>query len=188
MNDKKEMSPGFTLIELLIVLAVTVVILGVSMPFLLSFHAYTLLNDAAEQVTHDLRRAQTKAVAGSGTDVPQGRANGVFFDVAAETWVVFEGPSYVSGAPSNEVHVLPPVVDLVSVNLTGGTAAVFAERSGRTANPGTVVLRSGLRELTITLCSSGSVTMAATALSCSAGSWGTFPPPTSPPPLPTPPP
>lgn len=172
MNDEMEMRPGFTLIELLIVLAVTVVILGVSMPFLLSFHAYTLLNDAAEQVTHDLRRAQTRAVAGSGTDAPQGRANGVSFDAAAETWVVFEGPAYVSGALSNEVHTLPLVVDLASVNLTGGTAAVFAERWGRTANPGTVVLRSGVREFTITICSSGSVTLAATALSCSDGSWG----------------
>lgn len=147
------MSRGFTLIETVVALAVFGLLLLLSMPFLFSFHTSSLFSDTVEQVTQDLRRSQALAISGANDS-----SQGVFFDIAGERWVLFAGPSYVDGAAANEVHVLPSVVDLVSVTLSGGgSSVVFAERSGRTLNTGSILIRSGSRQATISVNAVGSV-------------------------------
>ncbi len=144
---------GFTLIETIIALAVFGALLALSMPFLISFHASSLFTDAVEQVTQDLRRSQSLAIGGVNDS-----SQGVYFDVVGERWVLFIGPTYVDGAATNEVHALPSIVDLVSVSLSGGgSSVVFAERVGRTANTGTIVIRAGSRQATIVVNAAGGV-------------------------------
>lgn len=129
------------------------ILLGLSAPFLISFQSASLLDDAGEQIVQDLRRAQALAVAGVDDT-----SHGVYFDPATERWVLFAGSSYAEGTASNEVHQLPPSVDLDAVVLgTGGTVILFEERMGRTANAGTVVLRSGSRQLTVSVNAAGTV-------------------------------
>lgn len=147
------MSRGFTLIETIIALAVFGALLALSMPFLISFHTTSLFTDAVEQMMQDVRRSQSLAIGGVNDS-----AQGVSFDPAAEQWALFIGSTYVSGSPTNEVHTLASVVDLVSVSLSGGgSSIVFAERTGRTANTGTIVIRAGSRQATIVVNAAGVV-------------------------------
>ncbi|TSC72650.1 MAG: hypothetical protein G01um101438_367 [Parcubacteria group bacterium Gr01-1014_38] len=156
-------SGGFTLIEMVVTLAILVAMLALASPFLLSFHTRGLLDDAAEQISQDLRRAQSLAIAGEGSDGVSGRKHGVYIKDTNlpgnwEGWVLFTGVLYTDGAASNEVHVLPTTVDLVSATLAGGgSTIVFAERTGRTADTGSIVLRSGSEQVTLTVNSAGRV-------------------------------
>lgn len=145
---------GFTYIETMVALGIFFVVLALASPLLLTFHTSSLLSEAAEQITQDLRRAQSLSLAGVDDT-----NHGTFFDAAAEQWILFTGSTYSPGASTNEVHTLPSSVDLVSVSLAGGGGAVvFAERTGQTANQGSVVLRTGGRQITITVNAVGSVT------------------------------
>lgn len=144
---------GFILLETVVALAMFGILLLLAMPFLFSFHSNALFNDAVEQVVQDLRRAQSLAIAGAGDS-----SQGVYFDTAGERWVLFGGTTYLEGAAANEVHVLPTVVDLVSVSLSGGgSSIIFTERIGRTTNVGSVVLRSGSRQVTVAVNAAGGV-------------------------------
>lgn len=158
LSPFRERSAGFSLVEMLIVLALFVGILGLSVPFLRTFQTFQLLNDASEQITQDLRRAQTLAVAGVGTDGAGNRNHGVHFDISADQWTLFTGPTYVIGDPDNEAHTLSPAVDLASVALAGGgSSVIFTERAGRTTTTGTIVLQSSGRQATITVNAAGRV-------------------------------
>jgi len=147
---------GFTFPEVILVLGIFVMMLGLAAPLLSGFLPRSLFDDAAEQITQDLRRAQAFAVAGEGTTGPGNRDHGVYFDVAGERWILFRGSAYVEGAAENEEHTLSRAVDLVSVSLNGGgSSVIFRERTGQTTQSGTVTLSGGGKTATITIYGTG---------------------------------
>lgn len=128
---------GFTLIEILVVLAVVGIVLGLSLPFVLSTKFKTDINVTAEQLVATLKEAQSLAVAGEG-DTPYG----IYFDTSATPpkYTLYRGSSYVSRDVTYNVggygEVLAPkgvtlVFDWPAPNATGPAEITFARLTGK---------------------------------------------------------
>ena len=105
---------GFTLIEILVVTATLAVVLGISLPFVLSSKFKTDINVTADNLISMLKEAQSLAVAGEG-DTPYG----VYFDTTAKTYTIFRGASYASrdtayNAGNYNIFSLPPSAEFLS--------------------------------------------------------------------------
>lgn len=130
---------GFTLIEMVLVIALVAIMLVLMIPVSRQFQVSALLTSETAALVADLRRSQAAAVAGANDS-----AHGVHFDpTPTDRWVLFRGNTYVQGAPENEVHALPSVLDITTVTLTGGGQDIlFTERRGMTGNSGLISLRA----------------------------------------------
>ena len=121
---------GFTLIELLIVVALAVLLAALAFPALQSFRANADLNATQDTVLAALRSAHSRTLASEGLAV-----HGVHFD--ADRVVIFQGTTYVSQAPGNEMHSVPSSVALQNVDVTSWPDITFARLSGEALGTGT---------------------------------------------------
>lgn len=121
---------GFTFMEVLIVIALLVGLTGLAIPFYQSFQVGSQLDNTTQELSQTLRRAQAKAMATEFLS-----AFGVHFE--SESFTVFEGTSYVSGDPINEVT---PFTSAITITPAMGSEIIFSSLYGETTNTGTITI------------------------------------------------
>lgn len=127
---------GITLLELLIVIAVMILVSFLISGVFSSFRATNVLIEADSGVIGLLRDARSRTLAG------ELNSNfGVHFENTKA--VLFKGDIYNASAPENEPYILPGMIEINNINLTGGaTEVIFTRLFGTTTASGTVSLRS----------------------------------------------
>lgn len=152
----KTRSAGFTLIELLIVIAIFSILMAIVLVNFASINRRSDVTNAAEDLSSLLREAQSQSMA-----VINELPHGVFLDSAQNRFTLFEGATYDPLSPANLSTDLPMTVEVKSVSLDGGGAAVlFAPLTGETSNFGEIQLQSNADERitsTITISSQGKI-------------------------------
>lgn len=137
---------GFSLVELVIVLVIIGTLGAIAMPRLGAATARQQLNAAAERVEADLIRARTRARAASQTVT-------LTFYITTDRY----SQTYVGG--KSEIIRLdesPYKVDMIYAKF-GTTKMAEFNGYGVPANPGSVVLKLGSEQVTITLDGNGEV-------------------------------
>ncbi len=149
VTHKRSKATGFTLVEVSVVLAL-VFLLGVAVfSSLTEFRKRGELDAAVVQVLSILRLAQARTLA-SESDAQYG----VHFETDRIT--LFQGTSYIAGAPANEVSLMPRSVLIGSISFAGGgTDVLFDRLTGHTASIGTVSLSVGESVRVVTIEASG---------------------------------
>lgn len=131
---------GFTVIEMLVVIAILVVLAGVSIAFLLpQKQTATVDRDAQNALTY-LQRARNQSL--SSVD---NSSFGVNF--ASTSAAFFKGTSYGAAGVQSSFTYAPSVY--ATVALTGGATQVYFNRlSGEPSVTGTITFRSSLNAST----------------------------------------
>lgn len=129
------MSRAFTLIELLIVMAVLIIIAGLSSVYLVSFSKNVGGTDgrAILKQTYNTSRSNSMANLDDtswGLHLESGRV------------VVFPGATYNSSEPKNIYKVLPSHTTLAWTVTGGGSDIIFNKNSSVTVNSATLTLNS----------------------------------------------
>ncbi|MCD4694166.1 prepilin-type N-terminal cleavage/methylation domain-containing protein [bacterium] len=99
------MSRGFTLIELLIVIAITIILAGVSFPIYGNLQVGARLNESSSLLVQSLRIARERSVSGYNNS-----DHGVYFLKDAQgdrdEYILYQGSSYVTRNSSYDYPVL----------------------------------------------------------------------------------
>lgn len=121
---------GFTIIELVIVIAIGVLLLGLTMPTGIEFYRGVLAQDVTDEISTVLRKASDEARLGKN-DI----AHGIFF--GSTTMTYFQGQTYNTRVTSaDEVIALPAMT-----NISGfGPEIIFAKHTGVPSATGTLVV------------------------------------------------
>lgn len=125
---------GFSLIEVLIAVFLLGAIAVLSVGIFRTVTRHTALREAANLTIETIRTARERTLAAVND-----QQHGVHLDTNAIT--LFEGPTYVQGAASNEVKTLPPGIDVATIAIAGGSDILFDRVTGTTANTGTFLVR-----------------------------------------------
>jgi len=138
---------GFTIIELTLVIAIFIIIAGLSLPFLQSFQTSTDLNTYTQTLTQTLRRAQQKAWFG------QNNAGwGVFFDNSQKKFILFSGANYAGRNPDfDEINDYP---EIFQITPDFGNEINFAIYSGQPQMVGQITISSPNNETKIIMINS----------------------------------
>lgn len=134
--------PAFTAIELIVVLAIFVVAIAITLPFLGKFQQEETLTTVTQDIVQTLRRAQNKSMNGE-----RGVAWGVALQEGA--YIQFAGPSYSSGriVRLDEKHTLQK-----TFTLYGPPEILFAKRTGYVGTEAVITLQGperGLSNITV---------------------------------------
>ena len=143
---------GFSLIELLTVLGLATLFLTMSVGVYFSFRQRNQIDIESQKVASALRLAQNKTLAAQNFET-----HGIHFDSAVETYTFFEGATFDSMDPDNEVVPLENNTEFSNIQLAdGGVDVIFDRVSGRTTQYGFVEIVD-VRDATIirTLCIEG---------------------------------
>lgn len=147
-------SRGFTLIEVLVSLAILAIISVIGLNSFSTVNTGKALDLETEKVVSLI--ATARALTLSAKD---GAAYGVHFEERKA--VLFKGPSYTVGAPSNQEQALHDAVRTSAVALAGGGAEVlFTKLTGATAQSGVITLaavRDASKTRVITIAATGVV-------------------------------
>jgi len=132
---------GFTLIEILIVIAIIIILVGISFPFLRGFQKESDLVNSSEKIVSSLRLAQNKTLASK-----QSGQWGVFFATSTEPneVVLFRGEDYQSrDIDFDVVYQLADSVEIYEINLNeqGIEEVVFYPIIGTTDQFGSISIR-----------------------------------------------
>lgn len=92
---------GFTLVEVLVVIAVSAVVLGLTVPTSLRFYQNQLVDDTARTLKDTLRRARAYSSA-----IRNGASYGV--KILPGSFVLFQGASYSSRVASEDEAIMYP--------------------------------------------------------------------------------
>lgn len=125
---------GFTLIELVVVIAISVLLVLVTISFFSSFRNSQVLQGETSQALSILNKAQSYTL-NSKSDSEYGvRVNG-------DQLILFKGLAFASSSPTNEAYVLHSAVQISSTTLSGGGNDIIFDRlTGDTSNDGSFVL------------------------------------------------
>ena len=133
---------GFTLIEILIVLGIMTLILGILLSTFVNFKNKEALEKDTILVAEVLRQAKHLTFNSKNSN-----QYGVHFNL--NSIVLFVGPTYSAGSPTNEVYNFNPDIILYNTNITGGGSdIVFKKLTGDTNNNGTITLKSKIASTT----------------------------------------
>lgn len=130
---------GFTFIEILVVIGITGLFLGLSIPQLRSFQQGSYLENVGQEVVAALRLAQSKTLASQGA-----MQQGVYFNTGStpHEYILFEGASYATRDTQKDVvMVLQEAVEISSVLLQGGSEVVFLRLTGQANVQGSITFR-----------------------------------------------
>lgn len=135
---QKSHQQGFTLIELVIVIAMVGVITSFSVVISLgSLSKSTLSQERDLFVTLLLHSTRAASIANI-----EGTSHGVYIDDINHQFVLFNGTTYSSGAPSN--RVIPYNSNTISVSNSGGNTIIFEQLSGSvTTGAGMITMTNG---------------------------------------------
>lgn len=149
MYDKDQNTRGFTFVEFLVVLAILIIVLGITVIGFQNFAGYQQFNQAVADVQYILNRAHTDA-----RSAVDDSAHGVKF--AAGSVTEFTGDVYAAADPDNIVNTYQLVT--FDVELTGGVDEItFDKLTGLPSATGTVVVEGTAfsASTTITISSTG---------------------------------
>lgn len=143
MSLKKHTTTNaFTLIELMVVIAISVLLVLVTISFFSSFRNSQVLQGETSQALSMLNKAQAYTLNSKGDSAYGVRVNG-------DQLILFQGLVFSSSSPSNEAYVLNTAVAIASTTLSGGgTDIVFDRLTGDTSNNGSfaVYLKSDVAQ------------------------------------------
>ncbi|OGZ06627.1 MAG: hypothetical protein A3C93_00015 [Candidatus Lloydbacteria bacterium RIFCSPHIGHO2_02_FULL_54_17] len=147
---------GITLLEILVVTAIVLLLSSMALAAFGTFRARKTMDVTVEVVMTSFGRARLDTI--SSKDDQQ---YGVHLE--SDKAVYFIGPTYSSGAPTNIVYAVDPVLEIANVTLTGGGSEVLFNRlTGGTGQSGTFEIRlkgnTSIRTL-ITVNGTGAVTL-----------------------------
>lgn len=147
---------GITLIEILAVAAIVLLLSSMALAAFGTFRARKTMDVAVEITVTAFARARLDTISSK-----EDQQYGVHLD--ADKAVYFAGTAYDSGAATNIVYALNPILEIGSVTLAGGGNDVLFNRlSGGTNQSGTFEIRlkgdTSIRTL-ITVNGTGAVTL-----------------------------
>lgn len=125
---------GFTLIEVLVVLAISAILVAISLSSYSSWNKNTEFNISGKTVSSYLSDARNLTLASKNSSV---------YGVHLETTkvVLFTGDTYSSSEPSNKEYIFPNNVQISVINLNGGGSDVIFNRlTGETNQFGTTTI------------------------------------------------
>lgn len=135
---------AFTLIDLILALAILMIAMSVTLPFLGMFRESTLLDVQLGEVEGTLRDARRYAVYGK-QDMPWG------VRIFSGSHALFAGTGYVSRIPEfDEVHLWPS-----AFASSGATEVVFGKITGEPTAPGAISIFSDAGRRTISINTEG---------------------------------
>jgi prepilin-type N-terminal cleavage/methylation domain-containing protein len=130
--EKIGCTKGFTLIELLVVISIILILTLISLQGLQTFAYRTGYIGASRTVLGALEEARARTLASDG-----GISYGVHFETNSVT--IFQSPTYVAGATTNDTRLLPARTSIDTVTLNGGgNDVIFARLTGKTTSSGTI--------------------------------------------------
>lgn len=128
-HDHRGARKSFTLIELLLLIGLTILIAGLSLPFYSTFVVRNYLKTTSSSLVQTIEKAQNFA--------QSGRRNaqwGVYIN--APHYILFKGTNYAGRDTAfDEVYDIPQ-----SVNVSGISEITFDHIRGETANTGSITL------------------------------------------------
>jgi prepilin-type N-terminal cleavage/methylation domain-containing protein len=134
MNTHPSHTRGFSLIELMVVIAISVLLMGISLGVFSALTQRQTVEKSTENVYAVIQEARNKTILGEN-----GSQYGVRF--ASSSITFFQGTGYDPSNVSNVTTVLNPRTEISSINLTGGTTTiVYSKLTGRPNATGTIQL------------------------------------------------
>lgn len=122
--------------ELLVVMAIGIALFAISINVFSNLRNKESLDSVSALVVEVLRQAKHATIESKNSN-----QYGVYFNTS--NIVLYIGPTYIPGSPTNEVYNFSSDVRLYSISINGGGNAVLFDRiTGDTINNGTIVLRS----------------------------------------------
>jgi Tfp pilus assembly protein FimT len=144
---------GITALELLFVMAILIMIIALGLGVFSNFRENSQLISTHSTVIGMLSDARAKTLASD---------NRIEYGVHFEEFqtVLFKGNTFDPMDPENDAYLLPGLVRISSINLTGGVDDVFFQRlTGAASATGTIVfeaLNDATKNKIISIISSGS--------------------------------
>lgn len=147
MYTTREQKKGFTLIELLLVVALIMILGGMSTSFYSRFLLQNTLYTVQDQVITQLRKAQSYSMIGK-----QNTPWGVLFQ--PDKIILFSGSSYVlrNTQFDEKLDKNPNII------ISGQTEIVFSQSRGIPNTPGIITISGGVESKSITVNSQGMIT------------------------------
>ena len=126
------MDKGFTLVEVLVVIAIMVILMGITAPFLVSAYNDYQFRSERDLAVSLIRRARAYSMAGTN-----GKDHGL--KIASSSYVIFEGTSYAARDTAKDI------IDSRNTNITitGASEIVFSYLTGRSSTA-ILVLSDGI--------------------------------------------
>lgn len=147
---------GFSLIEIIVVIAITGILISISISTFFSVSDNQSLEKDVNYAISLTEKARLQTV-----NAKNNSRFGVRF--SSSTVTLFQGTTYVAGSSTNTVFNLSPKVEISSINLTGGTQTLafelitgksnatgtirFRLKNNQTASSTVVVYKTGLVEI-----------------------------------------
>lgn len=126
---------GFTALEMMAVVAISVLLLTITVSMFHSFRDTQVLQGETSQAFSLLDKARSRTL-NSEDDSEYG------VRINADRIFLFKGSSFSSSSPSNEEYVLHSAVEIASTTLAGGgTDVLFDRLTGETSNNGSFTVR-----------------------------------------------
>ena len=124
---------GFSLFEILVVVSVMLIVLSIAIVAGRNFSDSVDLENTVKSIDMKIKLAKSRSISALN-----GINHGVHFE--ADRIVIFEGGSFIDGAPTNEVFKFSNNIKIdIPVNLIGGgNDLVFNRLIGSTNNPGNI--------------------------------------------------
>jgi Tfp pilus assembly protein FimT len=123
---------GFSYVQLLLVVALLVILAGISAPYYLTWQARQQLRTTSSMLWADLHYAQSRAM-----QREQDAGWGVHFDNSTHSYTLFHGSTYLSSDVYNET-----IQYSSNVTITPTTDIAFAGLTGEVTSPITYTITS----------------------------------------------
>ncbi len=153
MQIKKPIRTGFTIVEMAIVILVMGILAAAAAPTYLSALDHYRVEMAASRIVADLRFARSEAIRSSRDD------RYITFESGPDRYTLVNVSDINDGNKGYYVYLggEPFYTDILSATF-GANENVTFDRFGRPDDPGTVVVRSGSEERTVTMAADGTAT------------------------------
>lgn len=142
MKDLRK-SKGFSLIELILVIGILASITAGATLTLSSFLNRNQLDEYAQSIVHNLRKAQSNSMMRIKDD-----QWGVYFyddsGGANQEFIFFKGSTYGEDSTHDDTYELPDSLSFSSITINGGDGdeVVFSKVNGETVNDGSIEISS----------------------------------------------
>ena len=125
---------GLTNLELIIAIGILILISAISFTVFTNFRQNSQLVSSHSTIVGMLDEARSKTLSSEGR-----QEHGVHFE--SSQVIMFEGTTYISSDPNNEIYTLPNLVTINNINLIGGVSDLYFERlTGFASASGTVIV------------------------------------------------